>query len=429
MTYTFKLARRTARHCLPSAASAALVLALTLVAGCNSDDPTGPAPIAETLDQAPGVQAAPDFAAATGQVVITPGTSIQAKVNASPAGTQFLIKAGTYYNQRVVPKSGNVFIGEPGAILDGKNSTPYAFEHGNAPFPSNVRIKGLIIQNYASPDQQGAISAAGNASQSTTGWVIENCEVRYNKYVGIKLGNKIKLLNNYVHHNGQIGISGIGDSILVEGNEIAFNNYQKTFGFGKVLGGAKFVSTKGLIVRRNNVHDNQGNGIWLDIDNIKALVENNVATKNSGAGIMTEIGYSTVIRNNTAKGNGYARDWVTGAGILISATADVEVYGNTVQDNKQGIVAIQQYRTKNGVNYSSNLKNLNVHDNTVRVLAGGVTGLASGVGDQPYTSRNNRFVHNTYDVGADAKTWTWKSAKRSKREWQSFGNDVNGVFN
>jgi len=425
MTFTFKLARRTAR--LRHARYRPLLLLAALgAAGCNSDNSTGPTALGDGSNTSQPEQVTPALAALT-QVTITPGTSIQAKVNAYPAGTQFLIKAGTYYNQRIVPKSGDIFVGEAGAILDGKNSTAYAFERGTKPYPNGVQIKGLIIQHYASPDQHGAILAGTSKTQSTTGWLIQDCEIRYNKYAGIKLGNKIKVLNNYIHHNGQIGISGSGDSVLVQGNEIAFNNYQKTFDFGKVLGGAKFVNTRWLQVRQNNVHDNQGNGLWMDIDNIYALIENNTSTKNSGAGIMHEIGYDAVIRNNTATGNGYARDWVTGAGILISASANAQVYGNTVLDNREGIVGIQQYRTHGGTDYSSNLKNLYVHDNTVRVLSGGLTGIAS-ISDLTFTSRNNRYVHNSYDLGTENLPFTWKGTKRTKKEWQSFGNDINGTF-
>jgi hypothetical protein len=425
VTYTFKLARRTARlrrQMLRSSRYALLLLAFAAT-GCDSDTATSPIAPVEDPVGAGASEDGPELASASGLIAISPGQSIQAKVNSYPAGTQFLIKAGTYTKQRIVPKSGNAFIGEPGAILDGKNATAYAFDRDGKPFATGVRIKGLIIQNYASPDQHGAIMA-----HSTTGWIVENCEVRYNKHAGIKLGNKMKVLNNHIHHNGQIGISGVGDSVLVEGNEIAFNNYQKTFPFGHVLGGAKFVKTRWLIVRGNNVHDNQGNGLWMDIDNIHALIEKNVSVNNSGAGFMHEIGYDAVIRNNTAKGNGYARDWVTGAGILISASANVEVYGNTVLDNKQGIVGIQQFRTKNGVDYSSNLKNLYVHHNTVRVKTSGVTGIASGTSTLTYTSRNNRFVSNSYDLGSDTKSYTWMGSKRTKAEWQKYGNDVNGTF-
>ena len=35
----------------------------------------------------------------------------------------------------------------------------------------------------------------------------------------------------------------------------------------------------GSVVRNNKVHDNQGNGIWTDIGNIYALVENNLVSE------------------------------------------------------------------------------------------------------------------------------------------------------
>jgi parallel beta-helix repeat protein len=400
-----------------------LVAATLFGTGCNSDTYTGPAPppdgTPETLQPASSTP-----------ISISPGQSIQAKVNSYPAGTQFLIKAGTYYNQRVVPKSGNWFVGEPGAILDGKGTTLYAFDQDTiGPFPNNVHIKGLVIQHYNSPDQYGAIRAGDLKFGSSTGWVIENCEIRYNEHGGIKLGNKTKVLNNFIHHNKQIGISGGGgDSVLVEGNEISFNNYLKIYPFGNVLGGAKFIKTRWLTVRGNKVHDNQGNGIWTDIANIYALVENNVVTANSGAGIMHEIGYDITIRNNTATKNGFARSWITGAGILISASANATVYGNTVLDNKQGIVGIQQKRTHDGVDYSSNLKNMYVHHNTVRVPSGGISGLSSGVSNLTYTSRNNRYVSNSYDMGSDTKPFLWMNDRRTKAEWQKYGNDVNGTF-
>jgi parallel beta-helix repeat protein len=176
------------------------------------------------------------------------------------------------------------------------------------------------------------------------------------------------------------------------------------------------------------VHDNQGQGLWTDIDNIYVLYENNLLTNNSGAGILHEISHDATIRNNTARGNGFARDWVTGAGILISASDNVTVYGNTVQDNKQGIVGIQQYRTHGSTDYSKNLKNLYVHDNTVRVPSGGVSGIASATGDLTYTGRNNRYVADSYDMGSDSKPFTWMGQRRTKTEWQHYGNDVTGKF-
>src|SRR5207244_3817124 len=53
-------------------------------------------------------------------VTVSPGASLQAAVNANPAGTTFCIKAGTYYlASGVSPKNNDVFIGELGAVLSG----------------------------------------------------------------------------------------------------------------------------------------------------------------------------------------------------------------------------------------------------------------------------------------------------------------------
>lgn len=56
---------------------------------------------------------------AHGQVILNPGDNIQTQVNANPANTVFILSGGTYANQSVVPKSGDQFIGESGATLDG----------------------------------------------------------------------------------------------------------------------------------------------------------------------------------------------------------------------------------------------------------------------------------------------------------------------
>lgn len=417
MTYMFKLARRTARlRSTPRPGVATLMLVAGLLAtACNPDSAT--APTASEDDPS-----TPPLAAAAAQVTILPGQSIQAKVNSFPAGTQFLLKAGTYARQTVSPKSGNWFIGEPGVILTGQGATEYAFR--GAKGVRDVHIKGLVIEKYKSPVQMAPIRADG-----TIGWVIEGNEIRYNAAGGVRIGDKSRVLRNNIHHNHQIGIVGRGDSVLVEGNEIAYNNYLKEFAFGFELGGAKFVKTRHLVVRGNKVHHNEGNGLWTDMNNIYTIYENNTIEDNSGAGIFHEVSFDAKVRNNITRRNGFARGWVTGAGILISASANVEVYGNQVLDNKQGIVGIQQRRTINGVSFDKNLKNLYVHNNTVRLVQTGVNGVACDTGDLAvWTSRNNRFQANGYDLSSYAAPFRWMSKNLNKTEWKGYGQDINGTF-
>jgi nitrous oxidase accessory protein NosD len=438
MTYSFKLARRIAG--LESAFSTPVRIGLMLVAlvtaaGCNSDESTGPAAAGTAADEDPAVQVA-TAASGTAQVTILPGQSIQAKVNAYPAGTQFLLKSGTYSKQTVRPKSGNSFIGEAGAVLDGGNTVEYAFNGTYQPYPTNVTIKGLIVQHYNTPAQQGAIQIGGSLKHpgdpgQGSRWVVEDCEIRYNAAAGVRVGHKSKVLRNNIHHNLQLGISGNGDSVLIESNELAYNNYTKKYKMDFAAGGAKLTLTRWLVVRGNHAHDNWGFGLWTDIQNWYALYENNLSEDNASAGIMHEISYDAVIRNNTARGNGFARDWLVGAGILVSASANVQVYGNTVTGNKQGIVAIQQNRVVNGVDYTKNLKNLYVHDNTVTITTTlGRSGIASGTGDAGvWNSRNNRFQHNTYYLAAAGdKPFTWQGGPASVPSWKSFGEDTDGQF-
>ena len=52
-------------------------------------------------------------------VAISPGESIQEAVNRYPEGTTFRIKTGIHRLQTIVPKNGDKFMGEPGAVLSG----------------------------------------------------------------------------------------------------------------------------------------------------------------------------------------------------------------------------------------------------------------------------------------------------------------------
>jgi parallel beta-helix repeat protein len=52
-------------------------------------------------------------------ITVTPTQSIQAAVSANPAGTTFLLQAGTYRMQAISPKSNDTFIGQTGTVLSG----------------------------------------------------------------------------------------------------------------------------------------------------------------------------------------------------------------------------------------------------------------------------------------------------------------------
>lgn len=52
-------------------------------------------------------------------IVLKPGMSIQAAIDANPAGTTFLLEAGVYRGAQFTPKDGQSFIGSAGTVLNG----------------------------------------------------------------------------------------------------------------------------------------------------------------------------------------------------------------------------------------------------------------------------------------------------------------------
>jgi parallel beta-helix repeat protein len=359
--------------------------------------------------------------APAGAIPVTPGTNIQAAVEAYPAGTAFFLEAGIHMGQSIEPKAGNSFIGAPGAVLDGGNVTVYAFENT----ADNVRIEGLEIRNYNNPPQMGAIKAGGHSpGESTSGWQIIDNDIHHNAGAGVRIGSMMLLSGNHIHHNRQLGVGGIGTSTVIANNDISYNNYLNDYDAGWEAGGTKFVKTNGLVVRNNVVHHNNGPGLWTDIENSNTLYENNHVYDNRDTGIFHEISYSAVIRGNRVERNG-SEKWGA-AGILVAASSNVEIYGNTVVDNGNAIVATQQNRG------GYTLDHLNVHDNTVRYTNNkqGWVGVLQDVGDTGVFSRNIRFEGNTYEfVDGKLNRFAWMNATRSWAEWQSYGNDLTGRLN
>ena len=111
--------------------------------------------------------------------------------------------------------------------------TPTAFE----PSANYVTVSGLVVERYASVAQQGAING-----DSRVGWVVTNNDVRWNHGAAIRVGAGGQVRSNYARNNGQLGIIGEGDNVVIENNDIGNNNTAK-FWANWEAGGTKFVGT------------------------------------------------------------------------------------------------------------------------------------------------------------------------------------------
>jgi len=252
----------------------------------------------------------------------------------------------------------------------------------------------------------------------------------------VRIGHGCTVSNCHVLRNGQIGIVGAGHGARLLDNTIAYNN-EAHFNPGWEAGALKVVLSDGVQIAGNWVHHNGGPGIWCDIDNRHALIEKNVVEDNEQIGIFYEISYGAVIRRNLVRRNGLApwvQDYVWGAGILVAASPDVEVYENRLEDNRGGIAGVQQPRGS-GTHGPHVIRNLHVHHNTTQCNAITAetpvwTGLVDDTGSSSiFASDGNTFHDNAYRLkgGGSPNYFVWQNAERAFDSWQSCGCDVEGT--
>jgi Right handed beta helix region len=295
-----------------------------------------------------------------------------------------------------------------------------------SPSADGVTVAGLIIEKYAIPAQMGAIG------DQTAGknWQIIGNEVRWNHGAGIRLGDRSIAQDNYIHHNGQLGIGAGGQGITIARNEIAHNNYAQ-YNSGWEAGGSKFAQTQNLTVQGNYVHHNNGPGLWTDIDNIDTQYLDNMVFANVEMGIFHEISHAAIIRHNYVAHNGQDDPWLYGANILVSTSNRVTVEANTIEvhpDYGHGIGIIWQDR---GPNYRST--DNRVFDNRIRYHS--PKGRSGAAVDTPAGKRKiyqtNSFDRNIYYIdppkeGEFAEHYEWGDRQTIFSQIQADGQEKNG---
>jgi len=224
------------------------------------------------------------------------------------AGTHTL---GTGQYDSIIPADNDIFIGAPGAVIDGQGDNSYAFE-GPA---TGVTIEYLTIQNFDPPGNQGAVNSSASAL-----WTIEHDTVQDNTPgTGMYIGTDDIVKYNCLTKNGQaaFGTSTSQDTsplthgpsnITISDNEISRNdtyNWEKRDPGCGCSGGGKFWETDGAFVEDNYIHNNYNDGLWMDTNNVGFDISGNWISDNAGEGLIYEIGYNASITDNTFVNNAW----------------------------------------------------------------------------------------------------------------------------
>jgi hypothetical protein len=345
---------------------------------------------------APSVVAA-STCSTSGGVPIGTGNDAQQVVDAHGAGTRYTVKAGIHLrNFSVRPKSGDTFCGEPGAVLDGGRSLRAAFSGG----ATNVTLDSITVQQYATGRQGGAI----HPDKSASGWVVRNVSALRNYWAGLMAADNMKILGGHYNDNDQLGIGnnaassivldGLdGDPTTMDGPEMARNHILHE-SCDWEAGGIKWAIGR-ITIRNAYVHDNDCRGLWGDINAHDALIEHNLIENNRDEGIFYEISQDAVIRYNRIYGNGfgYRVGWYWSGGITIASSFNVEVYGNRLSGNYNGVTGTQQTRT-DSTPPAHLLDGVQVHDNVICATDNHSTGVIADNGANLAT-RDISFSGNT----------------------------------
>lgn len=358
-----------------------------------------------------------------GAIGVATGADLQAAVTAAAAGSSFCLAAGVHpVASSVTPKTGDTFTCAFGGILDGTgwvtaDSTQAAFRAHNQDI-DNVTISNCVIRNMP----QRGIHAY---YQNSDGWTITHNEVTTAK-TGIQIGNTSTVTFNWIHHNSVGGyLAYRANGALFDNNDISYNG-----------GEQKLVGANGGVFSNNWVHNNLGDGIWFDTDNINSQIFSNTVEDNTRHNIHYEISGNGLIHDNNVRRAG-------DTGVFVSTSKDVDVYSNTLQDNFRGVQLYLNCSAVGGGTISWDLANDDVYDNSVRVgtRSGSwanalgwknecVTTPPAGFNLSLYTngSKSLNFTHNSYIVPNLTTRWWYWGLGQSKTwaEWQALGRDTTG---
>lgn len=294
-------------------------------------------------------------------VQLTPGDDIQAAVDAHPANTAFHLAAGTYRIQTVLPKNGDRFIGDAGAILDGAELLERFDRAGslyvarNVPIDPDTVIQGVCRKGYPRCDHPQdlyfdgvPLRAVAKLSKVKPGTFFydydhdavyfaddpagRTVELSYRPFAfgGEARGVTIQglVVENYAAADqpGAVGDHGEGAGWTIAGNEVRWNH-----GVG-VIGGANGDiahnvihhngemgigggGTRGAVVENNEIAFNVWNGTdcgwecggakWAVVTGLR--VTGNYVHDNQGDGLWTDIGCRDVVFDgNDIEDNLYA---------------------------------------------------------------------------------------------------------------------------
>ena len=187
-------------------------------------------------------------------------------------------------------------------------------------------VTGVTVERYATQaSQMAAVRAYADDL------VLTDVTVRNNARIGLSvIGDRVLVDRATALDNGHLGIHahqsselGIHAALVMRNNRAGFDAYHSA-------GGIKVTTSSALTVSSSVVSQNAGPGIWTDLDVVDSAVVSNTVHDNDRSGIEIELSSGVTVANNDVRGNDEAGIWVL-------ESTNVDVWHNRAYDNVRDV--------------------------------------------------------------------------------------------
>ncbi len=363
-------------------------------------------------------------------------TTLQRLVDGAASGATVSVPTCTYRETVTIIKP--IKLVTSGALVDGQGTRKYAF----VVKANDVTIDGFEVIGTVNPAQEGAVHVRGSDR-----FTLRNAHVHHTggACISIAGGSGHQVLDSELAYCAQEGfhLTKVSDATLAR-NRIHHNNPNRAFDMNWEAGGGKATRSQRITFDGNEVYANRGPGLWCDLDCRSVTYRNNRLHHNDWAGIMFEISDGALITGNRAWENGWGkRTWGWGAGILVASSRNVEVTGNLVAWNADGISVISQDRSDSyayqpGVSTWNSVVNVHVHHNDVMTSPRStdssdkfmVSWLQDWNGVMFNAASNNRGDHNRYwhALAEPTTRFAWNGGKSRMSDFNATPGESSGTY-
>jgi hypothetical protein len=187
-------------------------------------------------------------------------------------------------------------------------------------------LRNVTVRRYAST---AADMAAVRAYSDDM--VVADSTFELNAYMGVSaMGSNITFRNLVAQDNAYIGVHGhlapqftLRDSLVQRNNGAGFDAWHSG-------SGVKVTTSRVVNYWNNEVSDNKGPGLWVDLGVAFGSIVGNLVERNTYSGILVELSGKTVVADNVVLDSGQAGVWVL-------ESNDVEVWNNALYRNDRDI--------------------------------------------------------------------------------------------